>query len=453
MRPKGNKMGILPIPKLILTMSLPAILSMMVQALYNVVDSIFVAQINEEAITALSLAFPIQLVIVACFVGVGVGVSSSISRKLGANDIKGAVMTAEHGFLLGAILYAFIMALGILLARYFFEMFTDDALIIQYGFDYLIVIMLFSFGRIFAQAGISIYQGSGEMVIPMVAQLIGAVINIVLDPLFIFGYAGLPAMGVKGAAIATVLAQILSMVFVWLCLVKFKRVMTLNPKGFKFNRDIMKQILFVGLPAAAMQALASVMLVGLNLILASFTTTAIAVLGIYFKLQSFVFMPVFGLSQGLMPIVGFNYGAKNKERVTQAISIALVMAVSYMTLGLIIFQGFTDELILLFNGTADMLEIGRVAFKTISIGFPLAAVSIVISTAFQGLGDAYLSMTAAFIRQIVVLLPLAAILGHFYGIDAVWLSFIIAEVVGLSFVLGFYRRTYVKKIAVLEEKI
>jgi putative MATE family efflux protein len=453
MRPTGNKMGILPIPKLILTMSLPAILSMMVQALYNVVDSIFVAQINEAAITALSLAFPIQLVIVACFVGMGVGISSSISRKLGANDIKGAVMTAEHGFLLGALLYAFIMALGIFLARHFFEMFTEDALIIQYGFDYLIVIMLFSFGRIFAQAGISIYQGSGEMVIPMIAQLIGAVINIVLDPLFIFGYAGLPAMGVKGAAIATVLAQILSMAFVWLCLVKFKRVMIFNFRGFKLNGDIMKQILFVGLPAAAMQALASVMLVGLNLILASFTTTAIAVLGIYFKLQSFVFMPVFGLSQGLMPIVGFNYGAKNKDRVTQAIRIALVMAVSYMTLGLIIFQGFTDQLILLFNGTADMLEIGRVAFKTISIGFPLAAVSIVISTAFQGLGDAYLSMTVAFIRQIVVLLPLAAILGHFYGIDAVWFSFIVAEVVGLSFVLGFYRRTYVKKIAVLEEKI
>jgi len=453
MRPTGNKMGLLPIPKLILTMSLPAILSMMVQALYNVVDSIFVAQIDEAAITALSLAFPIQLVIVACFVGMGVGISSSISRKLGAKDTKGAIMTAEHGFLLGGVLYVFIAILGIFLARRFFEIFIDDALIIQYGYDYLIVIMLFSFGRIFAQAGISIYQGSGEMVIPMVAQLIGAVINIILDPIFIFGYAGFPALGVKGAAIATVSAQILSMVFVWLCLTKFKRVMAFNLKDFKANRMIMKQILTVGLPAAAMQALASVMLIGLNLILASFTATAIAVLGIYFKLQSFVFMPVFGLSQGLMPIVGFNYGAKNKSRVTHAIKIGLVMAVSYMTLGFIIFQGFTDELILLFNGTADMLAIGRVAFKTISIGFPLAAVSIVLSTAFQGLGDAYLSMIAAFIRQIVVLLPLAAILGHFYGIDAVWLAFIIAEVVGLLFVLGFYRNLYVTKIAVLEEAL
>ncbi|MDN5298025.1 MAG: hypothetical protein PWP51_578 [Clostridiales bacterium] len=453
MKQSENKMGVLPIPKLIMTMSLPAVLSMMVQALYNIVDSIFVAKINEEAITALSLAFPVQLVIVACFVGMGVGINSSISRKLGAKDTEGAMMTAEHGFLIAGVLYLFVALLGLFFVDPFVKLFTDDALIIRYSHSYLTIIMLFAFGRIFAQVGVSIFQGTGEMVVPMVSQLIGAVTNIILDPILIFGYFGLPALGVPGAAIATIIAQITSMIFVLLYLTRFKRVITFKFRGFKVNREILKQIVIVGLPAAAMQALASVMLVGLNLILAGFTTTAVAVLGIYYKLQSFVFMPVFGLSQGLMPIIGYNYGARNKVRLTSALKLALGIAFAYMTLGLVVFQLFSREMILLFNGTEDMLAIGKHAFRIISMGYPLAAISIVISTAFQGLGDAYLSMIVAFIRQIVVLLPLAAILGKLFGIDTLWYAFFFSEVVGTTFVLWFYQRTYRAKIAMLEETV
>ncbi|MBS7527622.1 MATE family efflux transporter [Fusibacter paucivorans] len=451
MKQSENKMGYLPIPKLIMTMSLPAVLSMMVQALYNIVDSIFVAKINEEAITALSLAFPVQLVIVACFVGMGVGINSSISRKLGAKDTEGAMMTAEHGFLIAGVLYGFVALLGLFFVDPFVKLFTEDALIIRYSHSYLTIIMLFAFGRIFAQVGVSIFQGTGEMLVPMVSQLIGAVTNIILDPILIFGYFGLPALGVPGAAIATIIAQIVSMIFVLLYLTRFKRVITFKLKGFHVNRLILKQIVIVGLPAAAMQALASVMLVGLNLILAGFTTTAVAVLGIYYKLQSFVFMPVFGLSQGLMPIVGYNYGARNKTRLTSALKLALGIAFAYMTLGLVVFQLFSREMILLFSGTEDMLAIGKHAFRIISMGYPLAAISIVISTAFQGLGDAYLSMIVAFIRQIIVLLPLAALLGKFFGIDTLWYAFFFSEVVGTSVVLWFYQKTYRTKIAMLEE--
>jgi Na+-driven multidrug efflux pump len=243
------------------------------------------------------------------------------------------------------------------------------------------------------------------------------------------------------------------MIFVLLYLTRFKRVITFKFRDFKVNREILKQIVIVGLPAAAMQALASVMLVGLNLILAGFTTTAVAVLGIYYKLQSFVFMPVFGLSQGLMPIIGYNYGARNKVRLTSALKLALGIAFAYMTLGLVVFQLFSREMILLFNGTEDMLAIGKHAFRIISMGYPLAAISIVISTAFQGLGDAYLSMIVAFIRQIVVLLPLAAILGKLFGIDTLWYAFFFSEVVGTTFVLWFYQRTYRAKIAMLEETV
>ena len=453
MRQGENKMGVLPIPKLILTMSAPAILSMMVQALYNIVDSIFVAKINEEAITALSLAFPVQLVIVACFVGMGIGINSSISRKLGAKDEEGAMMTAEHGFVVAAFLYVFIAILGLLFSRSFFKIFTDDSLIITYGFQYLSIIMLFSFGRIFAQAGMSIFQGSGEMVVPMVAQLIGAFTNLILDPILIFGYFGIPEMGVPGAAIATVIAQIISMIYVLLYLTRFKKIMSFKIRGFKLNKGILKQIIVVGLPASVMQALASVMLVGLNLILAGFTTTAVAVLGIYYKLQSFIFMPVFGLSQGLMPIVGYNYGAQNKERLTAAIKLALTIGVIYMSVGLIAFQVFPEQMLLMFSGTEDMMKIGIVAFKTISLGYPLAAVSIVISTSFQGLGDAYISMIVAFIRQIIVLLPLAALLGRFFGIDTLWYAFFLSEVVGFVVVIWFFRRIYMRKIILLGENI
>lgn len=441
-----NKMGYMPIPKLILTMSLPAIFSMMTQALYNIVDSIFVAQIGEEAITALSLAFPVQLVIVACFVGMGVGINSLISRSLGAKNFEQATLAAEHGFFIAIILYGFIALMGIFVMPSFVRMFTDDPLIVNYCIQYLQIVMLFAFGRILAQAGVSILQGSGEMLIPMFSQLIGAIGNIILDPIMIFGLLGFPALGVRGAAIATVTAQIASMIFVFLMVFKFKKVVQFKPFSFKVNRDILKKILIVGLPAAIMQAVASVMLTGLNLILAGFTTTAVAVLGIYYKLQSFVFMPIFGLSQGMMPIIGYNYGAKSKARLLKALKLGLTIAIIYMTLGLTLFQIFPKQLILWFKGTDEMVEIGVRAFKVISLGYPLAAISIVLSTAFQGMGEAHLSMIVSFFRQIIVLLPLAWLLGTFGALSMIWFAFIIAELIGVAMVVFFFKRLYQRKI-------
>lgn len=447
---KDNKMGTMPIPKLMLTMSLPAILSMMVQALYNIVDSIFVSRIGEKALTAVSLAFPIQLIIVATFLGIGTGVNSLISRKIGENDINSAANAAEHGFLLNGVLYIVIALGGIFFADNFIGLFTKDVEIVNYGTSYIKVIMLFSFGRLFAQAAMSTLQGTGEMVKPMKAQLIGAISNIILDPILIFGLLGFPAMGVLGAAVATVIAQVISMVYIITTLFKGDNYIKLDLKKFKYSSSIIKQIMIVGLPVAAMQGLASIMLTGLNLILASFDETAVAVMGVYFKLQSLVFMPIFGLSQGTMPIIGYNFGAKNKERLMGALKIGIGAAVVFMTMGMIVFQIFPVKLLSLFNSTLEMTEIGVVAFRIISLGFPLAAASIMISVSFQGMGDAYISLIVSFIRQIIVLLPASYILGQIAGLNAVWFGFLISEAVALVIVVYFFRKAYKTKLLAWE---
>jgi putative MATE family efflux protein len=436
---KENKMGSMPIPKLLFQMALPAIIAMMVQALYNVVDSIFVSRLGEEALTALSLAFPIQLIIIAFFVGLGIGINSLVSRKLGEKDVESATNAAEHGFIIAGILYVIIVILAFLIPKVFFSKFTDDPLVIEYGVQYITIVMLFAFGRIFAQAGISVMQGTGEMVKPMKAMMVGAVGNMILDPILIFGWFGVPAMGIRGAAIATVAAQCLSMLYVFHAIFKQKISLELNMKSFHYDSKIVKQIITVGLPAAIMQALGSVMLTGLNLILASFSGSAVAVLGVYFKLQSFIFMPIFGLSQGTLPIVGYNFGAKNRSRMMEAIKVAILTAVSIMVLGTIIFQFFPSSLLKMFNSSPAMMSIGVHAFRTISWIFPMAGISIVLSTSFQAMGKAHLSMVVSFIRQLVVLLPSAYFFGKYFGLDAVWYSFVASEVVGLSTVLFLFR--------------
>lgn len=448
---KDNKMGTMPIPRLMISMSVPAILAMMVQALYNIVDSIFVSRIGEEALTAVSLAFPIQLITIACFLGIGTGVNSLISRKIGEGDIDSATNAAEHGFLLSGILYIVLASIGVFLADNFFSLFTEDIKILSYASEYTRIIMIFSFGRLFAQASMSTLQGTGEMVKPMKAQLIGAISNIILDPILIFGLLGFPAMGVAGAAVATVVAQIISMIYIMIVLFKGKNYITLDLKKFKYSASIVKQILVVGLPVAIMQGLGSIMLGGLNLILSGFSETAVAVMGVFFRLQSLVFMPVFGLAQGTMPIIGYNFGAKNKERIMEALKVGVGAAFVFMTIGMVVFQIFPVKLLAVFNSTLQMTEIGVVAFRAISIGFPLAAVSIMMSVSFQGMGDAYVSMIASFIRQIIVLLPTAYLLGKVAGLNAVWFSFVISEVVALICVLYFFRKAYKTKLAVWED--
>lgn len=438
---KSNKMGIMPIPALILSMSLPAIISMMVQALYNFVDSLFVARIGEEALKAVSLAFPIQLVLIACFVGLGIGINSAVSRKLGEGDYKTAVNIAEHGYILAGVLYILVAILGIFFVDDFFRWFTNDPLVLEYGIAYARIILIFSFGRIFAQAGMSILQGSGEMKKPMKAQLIGAITNIVLDPIMIFGLFGFPKLGVTGAAIATVTAQFISMIYVFYTLFRGKNYLTLDLKNFEYSSIIAKKIILVGLPAAIMQGLVAIMLTVLNKTLSNIDETSVAVLGIYYRLQSLVFMPVFGISQGTMPVIGFNFGSKNKKRIIDAMKFSGMMAFIYMMLGFIIFQVFTKDLLMMFKSSEQMVDIGLVAFKRISLMFPLVAVTIVISTSFQGMGKAHYSMIVTFVRQIIVLLPLASWLGN-YSLDMLWYAFFIAEAVGLVLALYYFRKVY-----------
>lgn len=447
MNKQANKMGTMPIPKLLFSMALPAIIAMMVQALYNIVDSIFVSRLGEEALTAISLAFPIQLIIIAFFVGLGIGINSLVSRKLGEGRPEEATNAAEHGLMIAGILYVIIAILAFVIPRRFFASFTDNVLVVEYGVQYTTIVMLFAFGRIFAQAGISTMQGTGEMVKPMKAMMIGAVGNMILDPILIFGWFGLPALGIRGAAIATVMAQILSMFYVFHAIFKQKVSLHLDMKSFHYDASMIRQIVVVGLPAAIMQALGSVMLTGLNLILASFSDSAVAVLGVYYKLQSFIFMPIFGLGQGTLPIVGFNYGAKNRGRLMEAIRVAVIAAVSFMILGTVIFQLLPDTLLRLFNASPAMMDIGVHAFRTISWIFPMAGLSIVLSTSFQAMGKAHLSMVVSFIRQLVVLLPAAYFLGRVFGLDAVWYAFVLSEVIGVSTVLFLFRSVIKSQLA------
>ncbi len=437
-----NKMGVQPIPKLIISMSLPVIFSMMVQAMYNVVDSIFVSNVGEDALTAVSLAFPIQLIVIAAFVGLSTGVSSAISRKLGEKNHKMAELVADHGVFIGVLLYIAVAAIGIVLPGFFFLKFTENAAIVSMAADYTRIVMLFSFGIILSHSATSILQGTGDMVKPMFAQLIGAITNIILDPILIFGWFGLPALGVRGAAIATVTAQIIAMIYVWTVLVKGKSIIKPRIRDFRFDGHIVGQILIVGVPTAIMQGLASVMLTVMNLILASFGDSAIAVMGVYFRVQSMVFMPVFGLSIGTMPVIGYNFGAKNKHRMLQAVKFSVGVAAGFMSFCLILFQLFATQMLSVFNATEQMLDIGIPAFRTISFIFPMVAVTIILSTAFQGLGKAYFSLGISVVRQMVVLLPAAAIIATLGNVDYVWFSFIIAEIIGVLVAVTVFWQTY-----------
>jgi len=441
-----NKMGVKPIPSLILGMSLPVIFSMLVQAMYNVVDSIFVSRVGEEALTAVSLAFPIQLIVIAAFVGLSTGVSSAVSRKLGEKNHDAAVQVAEHGIFIGIILYVLVAIIGLVLAGFFFQNFTKDTLVVENASTYIRIVTVFSFGAILSHSARAVLQGTGDMIKPMIAQLFGAILNIILDPILIFGWFGLPAMGVKGAAIATVIAQIVAMTFVWILLYSGKSIIKPKVKGFKFDSHIVSQILMVGIPSALMQGLASVMLAVMNLILASFGDSAIAVMGVYFRVQSMVFMPIFGLAIGTMPVIGYNFGAKNKDRMIKAVKFSSIVAVCFMSTCFIIFQLFAGSMIEVFKPTAEMLEIGVKAFRTISLIYPLVGVTIILSTSMQGLGKAYYSLVISVVRQIVILLPAAYILSKQGSIDYVWYAFIIAEIVGVMVAVATFIYTYKKSV-------
>ena len=439
---KENKMGTMPVNRLLITMSLPMMASMLVQALYNIVDSIFVSRINENALTAVSLAFPIQTLMVAVGVGTCVGINAVLSRALGEKNQEMVNKTAGNGIVLMAASYVAFLLLGLFATKPFYLSQTADAQILQYGYDYLSLVCCLSFG-IFAQFTFErLLQSTGKTFYIMITQGIGAVINIILDPIFIFGLFGVPGMGVRGAAVATVIGQITAGLLAFLINWKKNDEIQVTRETMRPDPQIIGLIYKIGVPSIIMQAIGSVMTYGMNLILISFSSTATAVFGVYFKLQSFIFMPVFGMNNGLVPILAYNYGAGNRERFVDSLKCGIKYAVAIMFAGLVIFQAAPEFLLGLFDASEAMLEIGVPALRTISYGFVLAGFGIVCGTAFQALGSATYSMMVSIARQLVVLLPAAYLLSLTGRVQNVWWSFPIAELVSMLITVLFLVKIY-----------
>lgn len=451
METRQNKMGVAPMLPLIFSMALPAMFSMLVQALYNIVDSYFVAQVSEKALSAVSLAFPLQNLLTAFAVGTAVGVTSLISRRLGQGRREEANSAATHGLVLALCTWALFAICGALFATPFFRLFETDPEIIQMGSTYISICCIFSFG-VFVEITLEkTLQATGNMMWPMLFQLIGALTNIIMDPILIFGYFGLPAMGVAGAAIATVMGQILAMVVSSLVITFRLKDVHISFRRFRPDWQIIKDIYVVGVPSIVMQSIGTVMTMALNGILATFSTAAYTVFGLYFKLQSFVFMPVFGLNQGLLPILGYNYGARNKHRMISAFRSGCIIAVCIMTAGMLVFLLAPQWLLGIFNASAELLEIGVPALRIICSCFVFAALGIVSSTLFQAVGRGVYSLIVSLMRQLVVLVPAAWILAQVtHQVVAVWWSFPIAECVSLLVSLFFFLRLYNKEIKHLE---
>ena len=444
-----NKMGVMPVSKLVFNMSLPIMTSMLIQALYNVVDSFFVSRVSENAFTAVSLAFPMQALMIAVSTGTAVGINALLSRALGAKDVKRAEKVALNGVFLAVLSVVVFILLGALVSPVFFRSQTDVAEIVDGGIVYLTICECASFGLFFGITFERLLQSTGRTLYTMYTQGLGAIINIVLDPILIFGLCGMPKMGIAGAAVATVVGQICGMFLsLYFCLTKNPEV-PLKFKGFRPSGEIIRDIYLIGVPSIIMQAIGSVMVYGVNRILIPFTTTAATVFGAYFKLQSFIFMPVFGLNNGVIPVVAYNYGARKKERIMQAFKVSLTTAACIMVVGTLLFCLLPDLLLRLFDPSAEMLAIGEPALRIISLSFPMAAVGIVCSGVFQALGNSFLSMIISLTRQLILLLPIAWLLSLSGDLGLVWWAFPIAEVAALILAILFFRWSYKTHIASL----
>ena len=447
-----NKMGVMPVNRLILTMSLPMILSMLVQALYNIVDSMFVSRLSENALTAVSLAFPAQNLMIAVATGTGVGVNAALSRSLGERNFDRANKIADHAVFLAIASYAVFAVLGLFFSRQFFLWQTDIEEIVDQGTDYLRICTLLSFGLFLEMACERLLQSTGKTIYSMYTQGLGAIINIIFDPIMIFGLFGFPRMGVAGAAAATVFGQILAAVLGIFLNKTRNQEIHVSFRGFRPNSEIIRHIYSVGIPSIIMSSIGSVMTFGMNKILIGFTSTATAVFGVYFKLQSFVFMPVFGLNNGTVPIIAYNYGAAKPDRILKTLKLAICYAVGIMLIGFAVFQLLPDKLLLIFEASENMLNIGVPALRIISVSFLFAGYCIVCSSMFQALGHGLLSLLVSVFRQLLVLLPSAFLLSKIGGLDLVWYSFPIAEICSIFFSTYFLRHVYKKEIEPLKRR-
>ena len=452
--PQENKMGVLPIGRLLTNMAVPMMISMLVQACYNVVDSVFVAQISEDALNAVSLAFPLQNLMIAFGAGTAVGINALLSRSLGEKNQAMADRAANTGIFLALCNFALFALIGIFFSRTFFELQAGgEQVIIDYGVDYASICLGCSIG-IFSQFCFErLLQSTGRTFLAMCTQLTGALINIVLDPILIFGWFGLPRMEVAGAAIATVAGQIVAAAAALVLNLKCNPDIHILPREIRWHGKVAAEIYRVGFPSIVMQSIGSAMVFGMNKILFSFTKTATAVFGAYFKLQSFVFMPVFGLNNGVVPIVAYNYGAQNRLRMVETIKRSTIYASCIMVLGVIIFWAIPGPLLKIFDATDTMLQVGVPALRIISLSFCMAGACIALGSSFQALGKAVYSMTTSIIRQLVFLVPIAYVLARYgYSIgndDLVWWSYPLAEIASLLVTLVFFRRLYRTLIAPL----
>jgi len=437
-----NKMGVMPINRLLVSMSVPIMLSMLVQALYNIVDSVYVSRISENALNAVSLAFPVQNLMIAVATGTGVGINALLSKSLGQKNFDRANLTASNGMFLALCSYIVFAIAGALFSRQFFLVQTDVPEIVDGGAIYTLICTVGSLG-IFIQITFErLLQSTGKTVYSMITQMAGALTNIIFDPIFIFNF----GMGVAGAAVATLMGQVVACVLSCYFNRKKNTEISLKFRGFRPDWGIIRRIYSVGLPSIAMASIGSIMTFGLNKILISFTTTATAVLGAYFKLQSFVFMPIFGMNNGMVPIVAYNFGARKPERMLSTIKLGILYAVTIMLLGMAAFQFGAGLLLSIFDASDYMLEIGVPALRTISIHFVFAGFSIVSSSTFQALGHGVLSLIISLVRQLMVLLPAAWLLSLSGRLELVWWAFPIAEIVSLVMCALFLRYVYKKEI-------
>ena len=446
---KENRMGVMPVGKLLFAMSTPMVISFLVQSLYNIVDSIFVARYSSDALAAVSLAYPIQILMIAVSVGTGVGVNALLSRSLGEGKKKKAKLTADNAILLGILASIMFALFGVLCTKLFFDSQTKSESIRQLGYSYLSVVTIFSFGLMLEVTFERILQSTGKTVFNMITQSVGAIINIILDPILIFGFFGVPKLGIAGAAIATVAGQIIAMILSFIFNMKYNEDVDIRFGIHIFIPDfgIIKQIYKVGIPSIAMQAMSTLMMLGLNKILVTYSDMAVNVLGIYYKLQSFVFMPIFGLNNGMTPIVAFNYGAKNKDRIVKVLKYSFIASIVIMVIGTAIFWLFPKELMMLFNPNEEMMKLGIPALRICSLCFILAAFDVMAIATFQSLGNGMYALYASFLRQLVLILPFAYALSKISGLGAVWYSIPLAELGCAFFDIYLMKKIYKQKVA------
>lgn len=445
--PPQNKMATVPVGKLMLSMSLPLMLSMIMEALYNVVDSLFIARVSENALAALSLAFPIQLLVVSISVGTGAGVNAALSRLLGEKDQKGVNDVADNSVFIALLTSVIFLIFGLFFAGPYFTSQTTDPEIIRLGVDYLAICMIFSFGSVGQIIFQRLLQSTGKTMLSMVSQLVGAVINVILDPILIFGYFGFPAMGVKGAAISTVVGQIVAMgIAIYFNLSQNKEIQ-FRFRGFKPNWGMIGTIYRVGAPAIVMQSLNALMGFGVNLILINISPTVVAAYGIYIKIQNFVFMPVFGLNNCVVAITAFNYGAKNKKRLNDTIKFGMLYAVAIMLIGTVVIQVFAQQILGLFDASAELTAIWADTIRVLGLTYIFVGFTTINQGVYQGLGNGLYSLTVTLLRVVIILLPVLYIFAKLFPLNIVWWAFMIAES-GAAMVGAFFlNRIYAQKVA------